>query len=183
MIEDDEKLKQANQLASKNIGLAHDFVSRNRNWAKDVLKLDYDDLFSAAMYGLVVASRKFNPALGFTFGTFAFTCMKTQMVNVSRKGRKRPFEIYSFYERDGKQADHGDYGRQSARMEMSADLSLLPACLERLDQRTRDIIVDRLSGLTLGTIGAKHGVSRERIRQIYKHGIALCRRRVGRMEL
>lgn len=69
-----------------NIGLA---VSCHRDFMTATLNQQgWEDMFSAAMEGLWKAARKYDPAQGSAFSTYATACIKNQMRSCSRSLRR-----------------------------------------------------------------------------------------------
>ena len=86
-----------NSLVENNLGLvrkiAHEFAGKSN--------CEFDDLFQEGVIGLIRASEKFDPELGFQFSTYATHWIKQKMqrylestMNISKKARKNRSKIY-----------------------------------------------------------------------------------------
>lgn len=152
-----------------NVGLVH-------FWVRKHLKLrsrdEYEDVAGAAMEGLLVACRRFDPTRGVKFGVFAWAwirCYALRGLQAAReqKGKDKaeiptvPLEALL----------HGDVADEFRDPAEALDDRTLPArmraLVDALEPSHRLIIRRRyFEGRTLAEVGEELGVSRERVRQL-----------------
>ena len=146
---------------------ADDFCLRYRPLALKIASqyfnrgIEVDDLCSAGMFGLVLATKKFYPDRGVPFGGYAKFWIKGQILELFKPkadalglGRGMSLTLQHAGEEESHQRDIADTAPTIA-----PDLSAL-------SDREVDIVAARDSGETLREIGLKRGISSERVRQL-----------------
>jgi RNA polymerase sigma factor (sigma-70 family) len=149
--EDDEETQAANDLCEKYKPLALKIARRYRG-----LGISSDELQSAALLGLTVASRKFDPTRG-AFGPYAKLWIKGELTRFFKPTR------------DAMAFGRSELPSVPAIGDDQADDETVPAVtpdLSQLTEREKTILVGRSRGKTLSDLGSELGVSQERIRQI-----------------
>lgn len=155
----------------------------------------YDDLESAALFGLVEAAQKFDPSAGAMFKTFAFHVIDRRLRDVYRRARR--------YQGWGGRHETRKTERRLVRMEpwptprMSDDGGIvdfdppstdtlfadihtridlgryLTLCLSWLpDARERHIFLSYLRGVPVRETALDLGISRQRVSQIQQRAVA-----------
>ena len=159
-------------LVVENLGLVHAVTERFPCWT-----LKHEEQQSAGTLGLLRAVDGFNPWLGFRFSTYAYHAIRRSLI---ADGRKET--IYqSRYRRE-----HAEWVDEGVREDFDLDLRadrLRRALRENgaeLDARERMIIAWRFpssqnNGATLGEVAAILSLSRERVRQVQRRGLAKLR--------
>jgi RNA polymerase sigma factor (sigma-70 family) len=142
----DEDIQGANDLCEKYLPLARRIASGYRDRG-----VHYEDLCSAAVLGLTLASRKFHPNRG-AFGPYAEFWIKGE-VKALFKG-SNPL--------NSAQSLTNDEGFQN---EVAAPAPAVSPDLSVLSETDRHIVEARLRGKTLVEIGKTLGISAERVRQ------------------
>lgn len=156
-------------LVAANTGLAYSLVQR-RYGANHPY---YDDLIQAALIGLMMAARLFDPSRGCRFSTFATWRIRSKLSEYQRRRRVRlaTEQAASFNDPAGP-AEPVDPGAVQPlevvidREEFERGSDLLHSALAGLTNRERDILWRRARGETLKAISEAFGVSKERVRQI-----------------
>jgi RNA polymerase sigma factor (sigma-70 family) len=172
-------------MVKKHEGLVKAIAERYRRRSNG--RADFDDLYQAGMLGLIHAARRFEPARGLKFSTYASYCIKgyvvkelKQAVDVIRipdgvrgEERARLRELLSpkHLPRDPRAAfldAPGDVEDRLAvrRGEQAEARERVEALLRHVDPRQREVIERRAHGETLTEIGEDFGVCRERVRQL-----------------
>jgi DNA-directed RNA polymerase sigma subunit (sigma70/sigma32) len=144
-----------------------------------------DDLYAEARAGFVIAAARFDPSRGVRFGTYAVWWARARLARFLRRESAGGLHV---------PADHGwvplpvaslDAGRLADSIEGRAG----PAApggtpgwwdwaLGGLPARERDMLLPRFrDGLTLGAVGRRYGISRERVRQVTNKALATLRGR------
>lgn len=151
-------------------------------------RLSWDDAVSAATLGLVEAARRYDPERGTRFATFAVWYCRSRVQDAAAAGgvvsvpridrgarrreetatraalataRHRP--LAADWEESMPHADASAVRDAEAAAHAAARVGPL---LRRLDARSREVVLARLSGETLADVGRRLGVTRERVRQI-----------------
>ena len=157
--------EDANDLCLSYRPLAFSIAGRYRN--KGVA---LDELRSAALLGLVKATKRFDPDRGIPFGGYAQHWVRGEILTLFKPNRDalslgRTLSLNApVRSKIGHECEDGP----REFMDLVAD-DLAPAIspdLNRLSERERDVIEARLRGETLAEIGKDLGVSAERVRQL-----------------
>lgn len=76
--------EEKNRMAEENLQLVHFVANKFRN-----TRIDYDDLYGAAMFGFTKALNSFDKDRGAKFSTYAVNCMKNEVRFFLRKERRQ----------------------------------------------------------------------------------------------
>lgn len=128
---------------------------------------DPGEYFGACVDGFMHAVRHFKPELGFTWSTYAWKSMRGYCQ--TERARTRPTN----------RADHADsvyladvqislarYEAAERRRFSDVEIERLRRAIALLPDRERVIVVQRMAGVTLTSLGTMLGISKERIRQL-----------------
>ena len=141
--------------------------------------VDLDELRSAGLFGLVLATKKFDPDRGIAFGGYAQYWIKGQILELFKPkadaigiGRATSLNNPAW-------ADEDQDG--NTKLDLIPDESAPIATVDvgSLDERERAIFGARIEGKTLEEIGNGLGVSRERVRQINERVVEQVRTKKG----
>lgn len=150
-----------NDLCERYLPLALKTASKYRDRG-----IDIDDLRSAGLTGLVLASRRYDPRLG-AFGAYAKFSIKGQITELFKKKKSRKEVICE---------------EPISRKEI-APVELPPVDLGELGPNERRILTGRTEGETLRDLGAELGFSAERARQIETRATEKLRHGKGKIAL
>ena len=128
--------------------------------------IDLDELSSASLTGLVLASRKYDPQRG-SFGVYAKFWMKGQITELFKKKKARKEVLLE----------------EPVSTKEPGPAELPPPDLQDLNPTERRIISGRASGETLKEIGTELGFSAERARQLETRATGKLRRSKGKIAL
>ena len=172
----EEAVKVKNQIVKSNLRLVVSIAKRHVGATDDFFQLVSDGNMS-----LIRAVEKFDYARGNKFSTYAsWAIMKNFARTIpdefKQKDRFRPTSEELFLAREDQRTDR--YMLESAQLQRAEQVN---AILESLDDREQKIIISRF-GLdyneepqTLKEVGAKLGVTKERIRQIEARALSKLR--------
>ena len=145
---------------------ANDLCDRYRPYAFKIAS-DYrgkgiplDDLRSAALLGLTVASRKFDPTIG-AFGPYAKPWIKGELTRLF-KPTKDALAFGRFESLDASVAESETHDLQPDDREPPVLLNV-----SDLSERERTVFLGRSRGETLRNLGRELGVSQERVSQVH----------------
>jgi RNA polymerase sigma factor (sigma-70 family) len=154
--EDDEETQAANDLCERYRPLAFKIARGYRDRG-----VPLDDLRSAADLGLVLASRKFDPARG-AFGPYAKLWIKGELTRLFKPAA----DAMAFGRSESlKVPVRGDDDDRDYQRDVAAPAPTIMPDLSALAETDRCIIQSRLCGETLAEIGKALGISSERVRQ------------------
>lgn len=151
---------------------------------------DYDDAVSAGMEGLVRAANKFNHVRGVQFSTYAFTCIRRDLISFSRKWLRNGVTGLN----DEYLKDHGRVDQEFAYLDELPNRSnddpdeedvqhlrhKIGEAMKCLDARTRNILDLRYCrGRSLRQVANAYRLTRERIRQIERVGMNKIREKLA----
>jgi RNA polymerase sigma factor (sigma-70 family) len=143
--------------------------------------MELDDLESLMLEVLWISAMSWDPKRG-TLGTYAVNLMRWHAMRRSKEPHRpcgirhapdgyQPLRLDAAATEDGTPLGwnvQDPRDRIEPAHETEATERAYQDLLAQLPERTRDIVECRFSGLTLEEIGQRHGVTRERIRQILK---------------
>jgi RNA polymerase sigma factor (sigma-70 family) len=151
--EDDEETQAANDLCLSYLPLAYKIAGRYRDKG-----INIEDLRSAGVTGLVLASRKFNPHQG-AFGSYAEHWIKGEITALFKSN-----DALALSCTNSLTIWHNDDDRGHQR-DVAAPSPTIAPDLGALAEADRNIIQARDRGETLAEIGKVLGISPERVRQ------------------
>jgi RNA polymerase sigma factor (sigma-70 family) len=155
--EEEIQAHEANDLCERYRPLAFKIAGHYRDKG-----ISLDDLRSAALTGLVLASRKFDPARD-AFGPYAKPWIKGEITRLF-KPTKDALAFGRF-----KSLDVSIEEGQTQALDLQADDSEPPILLNtsELTERERTVFLGRSRGETLRDLGSELAVSQERVRQVH----------------
>ena len=65
-------------IITDNLNLVHHVINKYYKCNKS----DYDDYYQVGVIGLINASKNYKPGLDVSFGTYAYTCIKNEILNL-----------------------------------------------------------------------------------------------------
>lgn len=174
-------------------GLVHR-VARRYTWALNDA-FEYEDLVQNGNLGLIRAAETFESERGFKFSTYAEYWVKTAIGRaIENHGRTIRIPVHAqakmraagrYVHRHGQEVHENDI-RSDEDVEHAVDVSRLSSevrlALSVLLPRERQVLLLRetsISEPTFDDIGASLGISRERVRQLYKRAIRKVREAMG----
>ena len=139
--------------------------------------VDLDELRSAGLFGLVLATKKFDPDRGIAFGGYAKFWIKGQILELFKPkggaaGRAISLDAPAFTRED-------EDGNTKPDLVTDDSAPIATVDLGSLNERERAIFGARIEGKILREIGDDLGVSRERVRQINERVVEKVRTRKG----
>jgi RNA polymerase sigma factor (sigma-70 family) len=163
MTPDQQKLVEA------NIGLALKMAEGHTG--------HYEEARMAAMEALCMAALNFKPELKVPFGAYAAKCMRGGIKNALRKGRQ-PGLFTAVFEDRPVPADH-------RRMRAGLDFEgkeLLHKVLAEVPEDGRELLVAYYAdGIDMPTLGAKMGISRQRVSVVMSRALETAQRAYRRL--
>jgi RNA polymerase sigma factor (sigma-70 family) len=166
--ENDEETQAANDLCEKYKPLALKIARRYRG-----LGISSDELQSAALLGLTVASRKFDPTRG-AFGPYAKLWIKGELTRFFKPTADAM--AFGRLESPSVPAPGDDQAVDETVPAVAPDLS-------ELTQREQTVLIGRSRGETLSELGSELGVSQERVRQVEGRATQKAQRKKGNVAL
>jgi RNA polymerase primary sigma factor len=163
-------VEERNELVRENIRLVYWAVKRFFRGNRASLKKYYteDDAVSDAFLGLIRASELFDPSRNVKFSAYAARWI-FQKVSYGVKQVTRTINVTKKHPPMNKFPLVDEVAIDPATKERPdiADIcDNVQSAVEKIHGRYKEIVRMRLDGLTLGEIGQKMGVSKERVRQI-----------------
>ena len=170
---EDEDPQAANDLCEKYKPLALKIARRYRG-----LGIANDELHSAALLGLTVASRKFDPTRG-AFGPHAEPWIKGELTRLF----KPTADAMAFGRVESLDVPIAEGETQA--LDLQPDDREPPVLLNVSDltEKERTVLVGRSRGETLSELGSDLGVSQERVRQVDAKATQKARRTKGNVAL
>jgi RNA polymerase sigma factor (sigma-70 family) len=140
-----------------------------------------DDLQSAALTGLVIASQKFDPTRA-AFGACARPWIKGECTALFKQAKSAQPPIAIPLDKTIK--IDGEEGRDSVH-DLVADPKIPAASIDvgGLTEKERGIVLGRSQGQTLIKLGKQFGISQERVRQLEAKATEKLRRKKGNVAL
>jgi RNA polymerase sigma factor (sigma-70 family) len=152
--------EEANDLCKRYLPLAYKIAADYAGQG-----IDLDTRRSAGLSGLVIASRKFDPALG-TFGAYARHWVKGEITALFKKKKYDPLANASPIE---------DWNEQN-KEECDDGVHTLRPDLSKLAPKERTVVEARTYGQSLQSVGNELGLSAERVRQIETRAVKKLRK-------
>lgn len=167
------------EMLAKHIDLVRHIAGKFRHVLIDV---EFEDVVQEGCLGLIHAHRRFDPASGNTFVTYAYPCIRgyiLRFLNRQNRGlirlpdnvRSSPIPVASLEEDLFERADPAAAfeDRMVERERIARMLSTLPPRTAEMIRRRYGLDADEEE--TLSRIGERFGLSKERARQIIQEGI------------
>lgn len=188
------------QFVSDNLGLAYSLARKyylSYYGPQHGTNQAYEEFVGAALYGLVKASKKFDPSRGFKPTTYAWPSILREIINVQRKmrsdtilsgcGHKPKYhvpEVGFFSQRPREICDMDDGGfcldDSQQQWELNEIRDEANALMGLLTERQKQIIRMRFfKGMSLCRIAQRIRVSKERVRQIIEAALSVMREAEG----
>jgi RNA polymerase sigma factor (sigma-70 family) len=159
-------------VVERNLGLAFSMIGRFRAGHPD-----WEELRGEALHALVRAVEGFNPWRGFKFSTYACNAIYRALLQESRKASRRRLQFRIGTDERSEQPERVDTWSELYvdRLHQALDRNL-----GDLTTRESVILEGRFpmngdKGLTLGEVGVKLGLSKERVRQIQNRALGKLR--------
>ena len=152
-------------MAASNIGLVFYMLK-----AMKIRDRAFDDCYESGVMALMRCVKSFDPSRGFTFSTYACRSIAKGFLRalMLRRRTDRERSADKFYVPDYRQPFDG--------MDEAESLSTLKTRLDRLDERSRDMIERRYwQKQTLEEISQAHGITREGVRQVLLRAVKRLR--------
>ncbi len=149
-----------NDLCERYMPLAYKLASKYRDRG-----LDLDELRSAALTGLILASRRFDPQRG-AFGSYAKFWIRGELTALFKKSKTAPLDLAE--ELDAPLSSNKPEGFDRPRTpadKLAYQPPIIAVDLIALSDTDRQIVQARDAGETLAKIGKVHDLSAERVRQ------------------
>ena len=154
-------------------------------------RLSLDDLRRAGEMGLVLASQRFDPLMGWKFSTYATYWIKQNIRRELELSARHGFstmppDVYPTRIENGQSYKDSSLPDlpdvEPSREERPGDTlesdEYYRWLLDKLPDRLRSIVAKRVDGMTLREIADELGVCRERVRQLEERALNILRKRV-----
>lgn len=171
---------EINDLIINNQKLAYEIVHRYREKVKAFI--EYEDLKSIALLGLVKAANTFDSSKGNTFSTYAFRVIENQILMQIRKDTKLN-KICSLENlvQDGEKIRYEDLIEDDYNLEESfienESLQLLRKFRKELPPNLEAIIQLTLLGMTQEEIAKVARISQPQVSRLYHQALRIFRRK------
>ena len=136
--------------------------------------IEFDELYSAALFGMALAISAYDETRGIRFSTFAVACMNHEILNLLRTARKRKLDIS--YDGCILSPDNGDEIWDGSFIGVTTIKSVAPDDIatkivvhdfvEKLPERSREILRLSMGGMQQKDIAKLYGMSQQRIGRI-----------------
>jgi RNA polymerase primary sigma factor len=179
-----EAMRARDDLVVRNRPLCVSTIQSFFGWI--VGTIHYEDCLQECSFGLMKASRRFDPSRGYAFSTYATWWIRhsvTDYLNATGLTSRKPDVCRGAIRLDAMDvadsseivAIDGDEAEVDGYLELESHLARLRVAMDRLPPRSRFILRGRF-GIggergTLQEIGEQIGVTKERIRQIERQSI------------
>ena len=165
-------------LVVENLGLVYAAARRFPCWT-----LNREEQQSAGKLALLRAVDSFNPWLGFRFSTYAYHAIRRSIIAESigeQRWRTRYVEVCRDRAEPARRAQAAQHPEDSSDAWVDRLRMTLAQNRADLDARTSLVLshrfpMDGTDSATLGNVGKALGLSKERVRQIQKTGLAKLR--------
>lgn len=169
-----------------NQGLAYHIAHRLRG------DRPFDEVLSHAQEGLLHAAERFDPARGCKFSTYAVPTIWGYVMKalypdfIPKKRRRREINVRfsgsTDYDDPRSVTDPPDHRAERAGDRLFQE-ELWEAFRKSVDPKRFRVLYSRFAeGRDLAEIGREIGITRERVRQLEKSGLAILARRVPNLE-
>lgn len=171
-----------NELIINHMKLAYNLAWKYYNYFQQ--KLELDDLKSVALEGLIRAAKKYNATLNISFCTYAYRCIRNQLIAYYRNNKKYLFD--SSLEDTFKVGKETNLKLESILMdndnlyeymENNELITLLYKYISDLPIILKDVLILKLQGNTQIQISKKLGISQTQVSIYYNEAINLLRNR------
>lgn len=163
------KNEEAKKLIEDNIKLAF-YVAHKFDGA-----MEYDELSSCALLGLVKAGNSFDPDKGIKFSTFAAACMEKEILNMMRKERKRKDDVYVFSGLPETQGlvymDCIEDEKAQDQLNRAENLCIINLAMKSIPERNRKMVIMWANGMKQEEISREFGLSQSYISRVLKKSI------------
>lgn len=156
------------ELVEKNMKLA--YMLANRYYKLYGGKIEFEEIRSVSLLGLVKAANSFNESKGLAFSTFAFPCIKNEILIYLRMNKKHiTTSLYSKIDDDFILADIlCSNDNTEEKMLNNLEINLLYKYIDKLSELEKNIVIMyALQGKTMTEIGQNLGYSQPQISRIY----------------
>lgn len=154
------------ELAERNMPLVWYVVNRYAG-----ATMERDELYSAALFGMAQALSAYDETRGIRFSTFAIVCMNRAILGVLRAYRKRgpdiSYESQICSPSDGDEIRYGSFvcvtTIRCATPDDIATKIVVREFIERLPERSKEILQLRMGGMRQKEIAERIGLSQPQI--------------------
>lgn len=160
--------QEKTELAERNMPLIWYVVNRYTG-----VPVEFDELYSAALFGMARALSAYEETKGAKFSTFAVVCMNRAILQLLRTAKKRKLDIsYDSLIRssNGDEIWHENFVSATKSGNISPDdvttKIVIHDFVDKLPERDREILRLRVSGLRQKEISKKLGLSQAQISRI-----------------
>lgn len=169
---------EENNLIVDNMGLAYDLAYKYYNKIQHTIELN--ELQSVAFLGLTKAGNSFNKELNFAFSTYAYNCIRNELIkyisnNINNTGQSLSTEIGDNLELSDVIADEINLEQylidKVCIFQLQQSIKLLPSPY-------KDILIYKLKGNTFNEIADLVNISVSQVNQYYHRGINMLRYRL-----
>lgn len=158
------------QMFEKNLGLLKSIVSK---FVKH--QIEDSDLYSIGCMALLKAIRTFDPSKS-SFSTWATRIIRNSIITQLRKNKKDQVIVFSSIEEKEKDEKLIDQQKEEVPFKLIKDLIKIDNSDSKTEAENKKILIDHyLEGKSLSEIGKQFGITKERVRQRAKEGIAKIR--------
>lgn len=159
------------ELIEQNMNLA--YMLANRYYKMHRGKIEFEEIRSASLLGLVKAADNFDETRGLAFSTFAFTCIKNEILIYLRSNKKHNnFSLYTQINEDFILEDklHSDYNTEDDILN-NLEIDLLYRYIYQLPYIEKQVILYHLQGKKTNEIGKILNYSQPQISRIYHRAL------------
>lgn len=154
------------ELIENNMKLA--YMLANRYYKKFGGTIELDDLCSISLLALTKAARSYDETKGVAFSTFAYVCIKNEIIFYYRSNKKhKSVSLSTETAEDSILEDIIVNGNSSDEAIQQLEIDLLYKYINRLPEREKQVILLQLQGMTTKQIGAIFNCSQSRVSQLY----------------
>lgn len=159
-----------------NINMAYDLAFTYHK--KFNYSIELEELQSLCLLGITKAAKTFNKSLGFNFSTYAYSCMRNEIIYFFRQNKKYNLTL-SIEDTKVDNLRLEDTLQLNYNMEQDVETSLniekLYEEINKLSERHRKIMIYYLQGLTMQQIGDIIGLSQPHVSREYNKALNILR--------